>query len=389
MVEILLGTSGWSYDEWVGPFYPSEEVNKLSFYSKVFRTAEIDSTFYSYPTKGVVFGWVRYTQPNFIFSAKLPNLITHEKKLDVEKGVDEDLDRFLDLMKPLKTRAKLGPILIQLPPGFKRDYARLEAFLKILPEDFRFAVEFRDLSWLCDETWSLLRRYNVAYTIVDEPLLPPETVITADFTYVRWHGRGRRPWYNYSYKVDELKAWVTRLNEIASRVGEIYGYFNNHFHGYAVENCLQLLQMLGLMTEAQSAALQRVEEYFRASGIRAEPQPASKPASEMGFEELLSAFVSKQRLSRAKEIGDEEVRILQCGGSVIRAEIREYHVIVDLEKREILHDCPNWARCVPDRSFCKHLGKIFLLIPRASAEDILRRIFVERDIWRFKPYLES
>jgi len=88
-------------------------------------------------------------------------------------------------------------------------------------------------------------------------------------------------------------------------------------------------------------------------------------------------------------IGDEEVRILQCGGSVIRAEIREYHVIVDLEKREILHDCPDWARCVPDRSFCKHLGKIFLLIPRASAEDILRRIFVERDIWRFKPYLES
>jgi len=389
MVEILLGTSGWSYDEWVGPFYPSEEVNKLSFYSKVFRTAEIDSTFYSYPTKGVVFGWARYTQPNFIFSAKLPNLITHEKKLDVEKDVDEDLDRFLDLMKPLKTRAKLGPILIQLPPGFKRDYARLEAFFKILPEDFRFAVEFRDLSWLRDETWSLLRRYNVAYTIVDEPLLPPETVITADFTYVRWHGRGRRPWYNYSYRLDELKAWVARLNEIASRVGEIYGYFNNHFHGYAVENCLQLLQMLGLMTEAQSAALQRVEEYFRASGIRAEPQPASKPASEMGFEELLSAFVSKQRLSRAKEIGDEEVRILQCGGSVIRAEIREYHVIVDLEKREILHDCPDWARCVPDRSFCKHLGKIFLLIPRASAEDILRRIFVERDIWRFKPYLES
>ncbi len=389
MVEILLGTSGWSYDEWVGPFYPSEDVNKLTFYSKVFRTAEIDSTFYSYPSEGVVYGWVRYTQPNFVFSAKLPSVITHEKKLEVSRGVGEDLDRFLELMKPLQTRGKLGPILIQLPPRFRRDYSRLEAFFKILPPEFKFAVEFRDLSWLRDETWELLKRYNVAYTIVDEPLLPPDPVITADFAYIRWHGRGRRPWYNYSYKVGELEAWLIKLKEIAGKVNEVYGYFNNHFHGYAVENCLQLIQMLGLLNEAQSAALERISEYFKASGMRLEPPPIAKPASEVGFDELLSAFISRQKLSRATEIGDSEVKVLDVDDRVIRAEIRDYHVLVDLEEREILHDCPDWARCIPDKSFCKHLGKIFLIIPRVQAERFLRRIYAERESWKFKPYLET
>lgn len=385
-MEILLGTSGWSYGEWVGPFYPSDDVNKLTFYSKVFRTAEIDSTFYTYPSRGLVYGWVRYTQPNFIFSAKLPAVITHGKRLDVDRGVGEDLGRFLDLMKPLHTRAKLGPILIQLPPRFGRDYSRLEAFLKTLPPDFRFAAEFRDLSWLRDETWRLLKRYNIAYTIVDEPLLPPDTIITADFTYIRWHGRGRRPWYNYSYSEEELKAWLTRLKDIASSVTDIYGYFNNHFHGYAVKNCLQLLQMLGLLSDAQSAALKRVKEYLMEERVGAKLITFSKPASEMGFEELLSTFLPKQKLSRAKEIGDSEVRLLKVDDSVIEAEIRDYHVVVNRERREILHDCPDWARCVADKAFCKHLGKIFLLLPKVRAEEVLRRILSERDTWRFKPY---
>jgi hypothetical protein len=206
---------------------------------------------------------------------------------------------------------------------------------------------------------------------------------------VRWHGRGRRPWYNYSYRLEELKAWVVKLKEISGGVGEIYGYFNNHFHGYAVENCLQLLQLLGLLNEVQSAALQRVEEYFRASGVRPEPQPTAKPAQDMNFEELLSVLISKQKLNRAREIGDDEVKMLEVDDRILRAEIREYHVIVDVEKREILHDCADWARCIPEKSFCKHLGKIFLLIHRDKAEELLRKIFAERDSWEFKPYLES
>jgi uncharacterized protein YecE (DUF72 family) len=388
MVEILLGTSGWSYAEWVGPFYQSEDENKLTFYSKIFRTAEVDSTFYSYPSRGLVYGWARYTQPNFILSAKLPSLITHEKKLDISRGVDKDLDRFLQLMTPLHTRAKLGPILIQLPPRFGKDYTRLEAFLKILPTDFRFAVEFRDLSWLREETWILLKRYNVAYTIVDEPLLPPDTVITADFTYVRWHGRGKRPWYNYFYTKGELKAWLTRLKEISTHVDEIFGYFNNHFHGYAVENCLQLLKMLSSLNEMQSATLERIKEYFLPTTTGQKPKEAPKLVSAMSFEDLLSAFIPKQKLIRTEQIRDDEVRMLRVDDKIIKSEIRGYHVVIDLERCEILHDCPDWVRCVADKTFCKHLGKIFLLIPRVKAEEVLRRMFSELDLWVFKPYLE-
>jgi len=125
----------------------------------------------------------------FKFSAKLPRLITHEKKLDPDRKVKNDLLRFLELMEPLRAAHKLGAILIQLPPKFvfERHRENLASFFELLPEDFEFAVEFRDHSWLKKETLRLLKDHNVAYTIVDEPLLPPEIQLTADFAYFRWH----------------------------------------------------------------------------------------------------------------------------------------------------------------------------------------------------------
>jgi len=245
--EFLVGTSGWSYNEWTGVFYPTSSTNKLSFYSKIFDSVEIDSTFYAYPTKGLVFGWAKYSPDGFVFSAKLPRLITHEKKLDPAKGVEGDLVRFLSLMKPLMAGGKLGPVLVQLPPSFsfQEDIGNLKKFLELAPEDVKFAVEFRHPSWLREETWSLLRDRNVANVIVDEPLLPPDTVVTADFAFVRWHGRGSRPWYNYRYSDKELQAWLPKVEEVRSRAKTTYGYFNNHFHGFAVENSLKMIQMTG------------------------------------------------------------------------------------------------------------------------------------------------
>jgi uncharacterized protein YecE (DUF72 family) len=173
----------------------------------------------------------------------MPNLITHKKKLDLKNGVKEDLDKFLALMKPMLEAEKLGPILIQLPPKFGYGSVdRLASFLALLPEKFKFAVEFREKSWLRPETWRLLEERNVAYTIVDEPLLPPETAFTADFSYFRWHGRGERPWFNYRYNEEELKEWLPRVKEAEKKTKKVYGYFNNHFHAYAPENCLQLLE---------------------------------------------------------------------------------------------------------------------------------------------------
>jgi uncharacterized protein YecE (DUF72 family) len=263
--KIFLGTSGWSYKGWIGPFYDGA-ASMLRQYAGIFRTAEIDSTFYAFPSKGLVMGWKMHTPADFIFTAKLPKLITHEKKLDLSKGADTDLSRFVDIMSPLATSGKLGCLLIQLPPSFCFDPGVLEDFLKILPLNVKFAIEFRNLTWLREETWSLLERYRIAYVNVDEPLLPPEVHLTADFAYFRWHGRGKRIWFDYRYSKDELTPWIPKVADAEKKVARVYGYFNNHYHGYAVENCLQVMEMLGGMDDEQAKAKAKAEKYVLGVG---------------------------------------------------------------------------------------------------------------------------
>lgn len=263
--KISLGTCGWSYKEWVGPLYGQQEKSMLKAYTKIFPTVEIDSTFYAYPSKGTIMGWSKYSPEGFIFSAKLPKLITHEKRLDITQGTEEALQKFTELMEPLQITNKLGCILIQLPPSFDYKLNELENFFKIIPSDFRFAIEFRDLSWMKDETWKLLHKYQIAYTVVDEPLLPPEIHITSDFAYFRWHGHGTKPWYNYRYEKQELEPWILKMKETSTKVEKIYGYFNNHYHGYAPENCLQVLEMLGIITSDQTKIKKNIEKYFERS----------------------------------------------------------------------------------------------------------------------------
>jgi len=394
MGKILLGTSGWSYDDWVGVFYRDRKESKLSAYGRVFPTAEIDSTFYAYPSRGTVMGWSRYTNSDFVFTAKLPQLVTHEKLLDLKSGVKDDVKRFCDLMSPLQLDGKLGCVLIQLPPGFKFDLEKLEGFFDILPSDFRFAVEFRHLSWLKAETWKLLEKYNTAYTIVDEPLLPPETKVTSDFAYFRWHGRGRRPWYNYRYGDGELSPWIPKINETIKNVKVAYGYFNNHYHGYAVENCLQVLEMLGALTPNQAETKKRIEK-FRVSGVGVPSEegvtkltafvPEAK-AAEMSLSDLLNAFIDRPRLERAKAIGDDELKIEEFSDRRLIASIREYHIVIDSGERVIRHDCADWGRSLSLKQFCKHFGKLFLYLPKDRAVKILRKIYSERDDWEFQPY---
>ena len=268
MDDLLIGTSGWSYKEWTGVFYPTSSTNKLSFYSRIYKTAEVDSTFYAYPSKGLVYGWAKNTPDDFVFSLKLPRIITHDKRLGLENGVESDLIRFLGLLKPLIAAGKLGPILIQLPPSYsyQNDRKSLEKFLSIVPEDIRFAVEFRHPSWLKEEVWSLLEEKKVANVIVDEPLLPPDTVTTTDFAFIRWHGRGTRPWYNYRYREAELKAWVPKVEEVRGKVKTTYGYFNNHFKGFAVENSLKMMGMLGTSSSTQEEAGAKATRFLDTGG---------------------------------------------------------------------------------------------------------------------------
>jgi uncharacterized protein YecE (DUF72 family) len=252
--NILLGTSGWSYKEWEGLFYQKGEKRKLRAYTKVFKTAEIDSTFYRYPSKGTVMGWLRYSPADFIFAAKIPKLITHDKKLGLKSDVKTDLENFLNLMRPLQLGGKLSCLLIQLPPKYSFNPQNLENFFKVLDPTFKYAVEFRNLSWIRDETWSLLKDHEVAYVNVDEPLLPPEIHLTADFAYFRWHGRGEKIWFDYKYDYTQLDDWVPKVKETAQKVKKVVGYFNNHYHGYAPENCLYLLEKLGLLAQEQKQA---------------------------------------------------------------------------------------------------------------------------------------
>jgi uncharacterized protein YecE (DUF72 family) len=383
--QLIFGTSGWSYKEWVGPFYRSE-TRMLSFYTRYFRTAEINSTFYRYPTRGMVYGWLRSSPKDFVFSAKLPRIITHKAKLSSQAHVENHLTRFLELMDPLRRAGKLGPLLIQLPPSFSVDRhgEDLATFLTMLPEDVRFAVEFRHWSWMRDETWRMLRDHNVAYTIVDEPLLPPEVHVTADFAYFRWHGRGERPWYNYRYTTDELTPWIPKVLEVKDRVKEVYGYFNNHYHGYAVENCVDVLEMLGQASAEQKRIRQRVVKHHAAQAPSLSLEAYIHADTLDDIERRLQPLMGTSRFKRAQQIADADVHVEVTSDTRLEARVRGYVVIIDGRDRRLIHDCTDWKKRLGQKRLCKHVGKVLLSIPREQAKRVLDDLTQNAATWRFE-----
>ncbi len=385
MGRIIVGTSGWSYQEWAGVFYPSSKESKLTFYTKVFSTAEIDSTFYAFPSQGMVLGWQRYSPKGFVFNAKMPQTVTHDNLESLGQPMEQEADRFAELMQPLNNAGKLGCILLQLPPRYKYNPSHLESFLSVLPQGFRYAIEFRNKSWMRNETWNTLSKYNVAYTIVDEPLLPPDLHITADFAYLRWHGRGQRPWYDYKYEMRELQEWVPRIKEVESSVNTTYGYFNNHFHGYAVENALEILQMLGKLTAAQEEALERAKNHLRA--LRHETVNLGEWTrggdDRLKLVETLDMLMGESRLARAFAIADSEVQIRSASSQHVEARVREYTIMMDRPTRSIFHDCGDWARSIESRKLCKHVGKLLLTMSEDIALQWASSIQIELEEWRF------
>jgi len=384
--RFLLGTSGWSYAEWVAVFYPTSTESKLGFYSKIFPTVEIDSTFYAFPKEGMVLGWDRYSPRNFVFNAKLPQTITHERLEALGKPIEEELDKFASLMLPLNNSSKLGCLLIQLPPRYKYDSNHLEEFLSLLPHSFKYAIEFRHKSWLPDETWKILSKYNVAYTIVDEPLLPPEVHVTADFAYIRWHGRGQRPWYDYHYTEKELADWLPKVKEVEGSTKTTYGYFNNHFHGYAVENALSILEMMDKLTPVQEEALKRARTHLK----QAKEKPVGLGEFTRGGEDrakivdLLGSVMGETRLARSFTIPDEDVKIKEANLKTIDAKIRDYTLKMDMASKTIVHDCGDWERAIETRQLCKHIGKVLLTIPEQVALAWVSAIHENIEAWKFK-----
>jgi len=273
---------------------------------------------------------------------------------------------------------------VQLPPGMKFKKEKIEAVLEILPLNLRFALEYRNETWLTEEAHDMLSSHNVAAVAVDEPLLPPEIRLTSDIAYVRWHGRGKKMWYNYRYSKDELAEWMPKIKEMSQKA-EVYGYFNNHYHGYAPENCIDILEMLGVATPEQKEAKQHISDYWKG---RVKGKVVVKTLNDFLEPEnedlmtLLMEHIDASRLDRAKEIKD--IEMIELSSDKIIADVRGYSVYFDLEKRFILHDCGDWRRTQRERRFCKHIGVLMLALPEDVAIGVLHGI--KREKWEFSQY---
>ena len=241
MPEYYIGTSGWHYEDWKGIFYPADlpKSRWLSYYSRHFRTVELNNSFYRLPSENAFVKWQESAPIDFFFSVKASRYITHVKRL---KSVEEPLQHFMDRVPLLGE--KLGPLLYQLPPNMRRNDDRLEDFLKILPGKYRHVIEFRHESWFHDDVFRILRKHRIGWCIFDMPGLTSPVVVTADFTYVRFHGSAGL--YSSSYSDKELATWSKKIVKLGQDLKTVYIYFNNDVAGYALDNARTLRRILGL-----------------------------------------------------------------------------------------------------------------------------------------------
>lgn len=210
----------------------------LSFYRQYFDTVEINNTFYQLPALSTFEDWRDNSSENFCFAIKASRYITHMKKL---KDPESSIKNFFSRVELLDR--KLGPILFQLPPRWKLNHHRLEEFLRVLPKQHRYVFEFRDESWIVPQVFNLLGQYNAALCIHDLGTMRTPIEITADFTYVRFHGPGNAK-YSGSYPAKQLQAWARRINDGWKHLSSIYLYFNNDIGGWAVKNAIALKKLI-------------------------------------------------------------------------------------------------------------------------------------------------
>ncbi len=237
--DIRIGTSGWHYDHWIGPFYP-EGLPKdqwLEYYARHFDTVEINNTFYHLPREQTVVNWGDRVPANFVYAVKASRYITHVKKLN---DPEESVGRFFELAELLKRR--LGPMLYQLPPSLHKDLERLDAFIKVLPKRDLAVFEFRHRSWYEQDTFDLLNRHGVALCVHDMAEAAPPRVVTGRMVYIRFHGTSGR--YADSYPDPMLREWADWMKDQARNVRAIYAYFNNDISGHAIHNAATLRQIM-------------------------------------------------------------------------------------------------------------------------------------------------
>lgn len=272
--EILLGTQGWECGAWMGSFYPhgTRTREMLDVYTRAFPTVEVDATAYGPPAEPLVLEWKRRVPEGFTFTLRVPQQITHERRLvDTERLVRRFVERAALLGE------HLGPLLIQLSPGFRptdRNREVLARFLDSLPGAFRWTLEFRHAGWFTDATVETLRDRRIALALVDGRWIRRELMVemalepTAGFAYLRWEGaggrggRGRRLTDFSHPQLDrerEFRLWADAVRGLAHRVGAVYGYFDDRFQGHAPHSVRELQRLLGQSPVAPEALRAQAE----------------------------------------------------------------------------------------------------------------------------------
>jgi uncharacterized protein YecE (DUF72 family) len=242
MALVLIGTSGWHYDSWRGPFFPKglPIKNQLQYYASQFSTTELNGVFYRTPTPEAVKSWRYQTGNDFVFAWKASKFITHWKRLSQNSVSSlELLEHRLSLLGD-----KAGPILFQLPPNFAADAERLESFLKLLSKKRRYCFEFRHPSWYAPRILKLLSARNISLCLSDHHDAPAPWKRTADFVYVRGHGPGGR--YKGHYRKDVLAGWTKRIKSWNRQGCDVFVYFDNDQKSAAPADAMQLKRLMAV-----------------------------------------------------------------------------------------------------------------------------------------------
>ena len=244
--SILIGTSGWTYRDWRGRFYPEKLAQRawLQYYAERFPTVELNVTTYRLPKEADLARWSA-VPPGFVYTVKLSRLITHRKRPGEPRAF---VDNYMRAIAPLAPR--VANILAQFPPFFARDDDALRSFLDTLPPQYRYVVEFRNPSWYAEEVYALLRSRGVSLCVHDLRGSVTPLVLTGPVLYVRLHGPVRA--YAGSYSRTRLETWARTIRELAPQTAATFVYFNNDQSAYAPKNALTLMQMLDIRPSTSS-----------------------------------------------------------------------------------------------------------------------------------------
>jgi uncharacterized protein YecE (DUF72 family) len=235
---LRIGTSGWHYDSWIGPFYPADTRKKdlLRVYAERFSTTEINASFYRLPSEQAVRNWRNQVPDGFLFAVKGSRFVTHNKKL---KEPTDSIRLFEERLALLGDRR--GPTLWQLPPNLKRDDDRLGAFLKALPPRPPQIIEFRNPDWYAEPVFELLSKHKASLCISDHADAPAPWRATADTVYIRGHGPGGR--YAGSYSDTALADWADRIAKWRHAGHSVFCYFDNDYEAAAPADALRLIEL--------------------------------------------------------------------------------------------------------------------------------------------------